>query len=184
MCRGCLWRGDPRRVVIGLPGAFLVGSPALTFCLQAVARTGWSALQLFDEYHDPSVDATRWVLERANAALASLGSPDRTIVMAKSLSTRAAGLVAERGYPAVWLTPLLNDDESVAGLLRRQAPALLIGGTADPAWDGELARTISHDVLELDGVDHGFGSPGEHPLDTLDNLKRVVETVAAFAAHH
>jgi len=182
VCRGCLWRGDSERVVIGLPGAFAVGAPALIFCVQGLVRRGWSAIQVTDEYHDRREDATEWVVARATAALTRSGAADRILVVAKSLSTRAAGLVAERGHPAVWLTPLLNDEESVAGLRRRRAPALLVGGTADPAWDGALARTLSDDVFELDGVDHGFGRPGDDPLETLDNLKRVVEAVTAFAA--
>lgn len=77
---------------------------------------------------------------------------------------------------------MLDDEESVAGLRQRRAPALLVGGTADPAWDGALARTLSDDVHELEGVNHGFGCVGDEPLDTLDNLKRVVEAVTAFAA--
>ena len=43
MCRGCLWEGDPRSVVIGLPGALTVGAPGLIFSLQAIVRQGWLA---------------------------------------------------------------------------------------------------------------------------------------------
>ncbi len=183
MCRGTIWRGgSSERLVVGLPGAFAVGAPALIFCLQALVRRGWTAVQVNDEYYDSRRNATDWVVERANAALASAAEPEHILVVAKSLSTRASGLVADLGYPAVWLTPLLNDQESVNGLRRRRAPALLVGGTADPAWDGELAHAISDDVLELEGVDHGFGRPGDDPLDTLDNLKQVVQAVTTFAA--
>lgn len=182
LCRGCLWEGDPRSVVIGLPGALTVGAPSVIFSLQAVVRQGWSAIQVIDEYHDREADPTSWVEERAAAAIARAAGADRILVVAKSLSTRAAGLVADGGYPAVWLTPLLDDPVSLAGLGRRTAPALLVGGTADPTWDGDLARRLSPDVLELKGVDHGFGERGDDPQKTLDNLKRVVKAVAAFAA--
>ncbi len=182
MCRGCLWEGDPRSVVIGLPGALTVGAPGLIFSLQAIVRQGWSAIQVIDEYHDRSVDPTSWVEERAAAAITRAAGADRILVVAKSLSTRAAGLVADGGYPAVWLTPLLDDPVSVAGLERRTAPALLVGGTADPTWNGPLARRLSGDVLELKGVDHGFGERGDDPKQTLDNLKQVVKAVTAFAA--
>ena len=182
MCRGCLWEGDPRSVVIGLPGALTVGAPGLIFSLQAIVRQGWSAIQVIDEYHDRSVDPTSWVEERAVAAIEHAAGADRILVVAKSLSTRAAGLVADSGYPAVWLTPLLDDPVSVAWLERRTAPALLVGGTADPTWNGPLARRLSGDVLELKGVDHGFGERGDDPKQTLDNLKRVVKAVTAFAA--
>ena len=182
MCRGCLWDGDPRRVAIGLPGAFTVGSPGLIFSLQAIVRQGWSAIQVVDEFHDLGGDPTSWVVERATAAIERAAGADRILVVSKSLSTRASGLVADGGYPAVWLTPLLDDPVSVAGLERRTAPALLVGGTADPTWNGPLARRLSGDVLELKGVDHGFGERGDDPKQTLDNLKQVVKAVTAFAA--
>ena len=35
---------------------------------------------------------------------------------------------------------------------------------------------------KLKGVDHGFGERGDDPKQTLDNLKRVVKAVTAFAA--
>lgn len=66
--------------------------------------------------------------------------------------------------------------------LRAVSDTLLVGGTADPAWDSALAHTLSDDVLELDDVDHGFGRSGDDPFDTLDTLKLVVEAVDAFAA--
>jgi hypothetical protein len=182
ICRGCLWRGDSEGIAIGLPGAMTAGAPALILSLQAIVRRGPSAVQVVDEYYDRREDPTRWVVARATAALAMAAEPDRVLVVAKSLSTRAAGLAAEKGYPAVWLTPLLNDEEIVSALRRRRAPALLVGGTADPSWDGALARSLTEDVLELDAVDHGFGGAGNDPLDTLVNLKRVVEAVDEFAA--
>ena len=55
----------------------------------------------------------------------------------------------------MWLTPVF-DDETTAALSARTAPALFVGGTDDPMWDGALARELSEDVLELDGADHGL----------------------------
>jgi hypothetical protein len=96
------------------------------------------------------------------------------LVLAKSVTTRASGLVAERGWAGIWLTPLLDDAESVAGLRRRSAPALLVGGTADPSWDGELARELSDDVLEVGGADHGLARIDQAPL--------IAAAVRAFSA--
>jgi len=59
-------------------------------------------------------------------------------------------------------------------LRRRTAPALLIGGTADPMWNGRVAREITDDVLELDRADHG--------LAKIEHLQQIVDAVAAFAA--
>jgi hypothetical protein len=83
------------------------------------------------------------------------------LVIGKSLATYAATLTAERGLPAVWLTPLLRDDTVVGALRRAIVPYLLVGGTADElAWDGGLARELSPYVCEVDGADHGMFVPG------------------------
>jgi len=138
-------------------------------------------VQVWDERRDRSGDATEWVRARAEAAFAAAGAPATVLVLAKSLSTRAAALAAERSWPAIWLTPLLDDEESVAALRARRAPALLVGGTADPTWDGDLARELSDDVLELPGADHSVGAGGD-PRVLLANLGAVVERVESFAA--
>ncbi|HEY3182370.1 MAG TPA: hypothetical protein VGJ77_06020 [Gaiellaceae bacterium] len=181
VCSGYAWDGDPARAAIALPGAMLGGMPSLAFPLSVFVARGWSAVQVWDEFLDRSVDPTPWVRERAEAAIAAAKGAERLVLVAKSLSTRAAGLAAERSIPAVWLTPLLDDPESVDGLRRRTAPALLVGGTADPTWDGRLARELSDDVLELPGADHGLGT-GADPRPLLANLERIVERVDALAA--
>ena len=52
------------------------------------------------------------------------------------------------------------------------SPALLIGGTNDPAWNGALARELSDDVLELEGADHG--------LARIEHLAPIVAAIGAF----
>lgn len=180
VCRGYRWHGDPNRVAVVLPGAMLAGMPAVAAPLYALLDRGWSAVQVWDEFRDRSLDATAWTRERAEAALAAAGDAEEIVLVAKSLTTRAAGLAAERSLKAVWLTPLLNDPECVEMLRGRTAPALLVGGTADPSWDPALARELSGDVLELPDADHGFGGPGGVST-LLANLGRVAEAVAAFA---
>ena len=59
------------------------------------------------------------------------------------------------------------------------APFLLVGGSADQAWDGTLARRLSPHVLEVPGADHGMYVPG--PLtDSIAVLGRVVTAVEGF----
>lgn len=171
VCHAYEYEGDPARTVIALPGAMLAGMPVLAFAIQGALSRGWRAVQVWDQFLDRSQDPTAWTRARLEAALA-FADADEVVVIAKSLTTRAAGLVAERGFRAVWLTPLLNDPESVELLRRRTAPALFVGGTADPTWDGALARELSDDVLELDGADHG--------LARVADLQPVVDAVAAF----
>ena len=104
----------------------------------------------------------RQVMAQVDAAVEELtvftGAPP--LVIGKSLGTLAAPVAADRGLPAVWLTPLLTDEPTVAALRRATAPCLLIGGTADELWDGAIARSLSAHVLEIEAADHGMFLPG------------------------
>ncbi|MFD0021674.1 hypothetical protein [Streptomyces sp. NPDC058382] len=81
-------------------------------------------------------------------------------VVGKLLGSAAASLVGKRGFPAVWLTPLLTDPQVVAGLRAARAPFMLVGGTSDAWWDGKVARELTPFVLEVDGAGHGMEVPG------------------------
>ena len=64
-------------------------------------------------------------------------------------------------------------------LARATAPFLLVGGTADDAWDGAAARRLTPHVLEIDGADHGLLVPG--PLArSAEVLGRVCTAVERF----
>jgi hypothetical protein len=179
VCRGYGWGLDAERLAVVLPGRLFGGMPSTFVAVQALLERGWGAVQVWDELLDPDVDPSGWVRERAEAALAVAG--DRAgLLVAKSLSTRAACLAGERSLPAVWLTPLLDDPVSVGWLRARTAPALLVGGTADPVWDGALAREVSDDVLELPGADHAFGGP-DGVRSLLANLGLVAGAIEEFA---
>jgi hypothetical protein len=82
------------------------------------------------------------------------------VVVGKSLGSLAAPVVADRGLAAVWFTPLLTDEPTVAALRRATGPCLLVGGTADKLWDGQIALSITPDIVEIDGADHGMFVPG------------------------
>jgi hypothetical protein len=69
-------------------------------------------------------------------------------------------VAADRGLAAVWFTPLLTDEPTVAALRRATGPTLLAGGTADQFWDGPVARSVTADVVEVDGADHAMFVPG------------------------
>jgi hypothetical protein len=173
ICGGYEYAGDSERTAIVLPGAMLAGMPVNAFAIEGVVSRGWRAILVWDEFLDRSQDPLQWVTARLEAAAAYAGDAGRFLVIGKSLSTLAAGTAADRGWPAVWLTPLLRTGEIVSMLRRRTAPALLVGGTADGTWDGAMARELSDDVLELDRADHG--------LARVDDLPRIVAAVAAFA---
>lgn len=181
VCKGRWYAGDPERVAVVLPGArYLPFAPLLWFARETAARHGWSVLEVWDEYLDRSLDPTGWVTKRAEAALARAGDA-RVLLVTKSLASHAVTLAGERGLPGIWLTPLLHLEAVAAGFGQLSAPALLVGGTADESWDSEVARDRGHDVLELEGADHGLQIAGD-PLASVDALRRVVERVEEFVA--
>jgi hypothetical protein len=138
-----------------------------------VHRHSWSG-----EPTDPfAPEIEGWVRAELVPLLDAVGG--RPLLIAKSLGTNAAALAAERGLPAVWLTPVLTVPWIATAMDRATAPFLLVGGTADPMWDGELARRLSPYVLEVEGADHGMQLPG--PLiDTVAVLGRVVTAMEEF----
>ena len=172
ICHGYEYQGDPARTALVLPGRMLAGMPINAFAIDAVWSRGWRAVLVWDELLHSSEDPTAWIRARLNAAAAYADDAEELLVIGKSLGTLAAGLAAERGWPAVWLTPLLDHPPFVEMLRARTAPALLIGGTNDPAWNGALARELSDDVLELEGADHG--------LAKIEHLGPIVEAIGAF----
>jgi hypothetical protein len=124
---------------------------------------------------DPQVEA--WVREEIQPLLDRVGGSP--LLIAKSLGTNAAALAAERGLPAVWLTPILNAPWVAAALSRATAPFLLAGGTADAMWDGALARRLSPFVLEVENADHGMYVPG--PLaGSIGVLERIITAMQEF----
>jgi pimeloyl-ACP methyl ester carboxylesterase len=173
ICHGYEYDGDRARTAVLLPGRMLAGMPANAFAQQGLTKAGWRVVQVWDEYLDDTQDANEWVHERLAAAVRHAPEARKLMVVGKSMGTRAAVDAAEHGWPGIWLTPLLDDAESVSFLRRRTAPALLIGGTADPMWIGRIARELSDDVLELEGADHG--------LAQIEHAQQVVDAVAAFA---
>ena len=118
-----------------------------------------------------------WVRADAMPLLDAVGGTP--LVLGKSLGSNAASLAAERSLPAVWLTPLLILPWVTAALEQATAPFLLIGGTADEAWDGAAARLLTPHVFEVDDADHGMYVPG--PLvDSVAVLGRMVQAVEDF----
>ena len=181
VCEGRWYAGDLDRVIVILPGArYLPFAPLLWFAREVALARGWSVLEVWDEYRDRSEDPSRWVFDRAEAALRHGGDAGRALVT-KSISSRAVTTAAEMGLPGIWLTPLLHDAEIATGFEQVSAPALLVGGTADESWDGELARRAGHEVLELEGANHALQIEAD-PLASIDALRRVVERMDAFVA--
>jgi hypothetical protein len=168
----------PRRVVL-LPGArYPTRAPLLWFAREVAIARGYGVLEVLDE-PSPDEDPFAWVHDRAERALDHRPTL-LDVVIGKSLSSDAAGLAADRGVAAIWLTPLLDRPGIVAALARTTRPTLLVGGGADPTWRPDaLPDNVMLDQLQLDGLDHGLQLPGD-PQASLNALRKVVKRVDRF----
>ena len=172
-----LHEGDPGRCAVILPGvAYFSQAPLLWFAREAAQAAGWSVLEL-TERAPRDEEPFAWMRDRAGRAIDEAAA-GIVAVVGKSLASAAAPLVAERGLPAVWLTPLLNRPEVASALAAAPGPALLVGSPADPTW-GEGAVPSGPEVLELDGLDHSLQVDGD-PMASLDVLRRVTERIGQF----
>jgi predicted alpha/beta-hydrolase family hydrolase len=155
--------GEPVGTAVLVPGAgYPPQAPLLFFAGQALVQHGWRV-----EHHwwDPPEGASpqelnAWVRAEVEGALPA---SDRALVVGKSLGTRAAPLAAERGLPAIWLTPLFGP-RLVEAYAANPAPQLLVGGTADQLWNSEVARGLdgpTRTVVEVPDADHAMLVPGD-----------------------
>lgn len=175
------------RDVVAIPGR--VGGPYTPWIMypcDAAENRGatihplWWSTDL-DPLALPADERAQWAVGHVRPALAGL---DRPLLIGKSLGSHAAILAAELDLAAVWITPLIAPglwygDFVTTALRRATAPFLLIGGTADPSWDGTLARDLTPYVFEVPGADHGLYVPG--PLaESIAVLGQVATAVEAF----
>jgi hypothetical protein len=152
------------RTAIVVPGGqFGPAAPLPMFAANAAERRGAQAVRVWwDEPDRPLTltDEERGPWVHSQVAKALEGVTGDVVLIGKSLGSFAAPLAAERGIPAIWLTPVLVNPWVVDGLRRSTAPFLLIGGTADSLWEPVLARELTPHVLEVPDADHGMYVPG------------------------
>ena len=178
---------EARGLGLVLPGrGYTPAAPLLAFATQALEQHGYAVDEVWwDARTCPDDDPDGWVRDQAVAALEARSDvPPSTVVVAKSLGTRAAPWVAEQAYAAVWLTPLLFVDALVAGIAANRGRQLLIGGTADEAWDSSVAAELRRegcDVLEIPGADHGMCVPGD-VVRSAEIHVEVARRMSAFLA--
>ncbi|SCL16304.1 hypothetical protein GA0070624_0984 [Micromonospora rhizosphaerae] len=171
-----------RRAVL-IPGrGYDTRYPLFLYAGEALRRVGfalhgisWQVPERFAPNQDGPRAAIDWVARQVAPTL----TEPTDLLVGKSLGSLATPLAADRGLAAVWLTPLLHVAEVVDALRRATAPYLLVGGTADPSWDGSLARRLTPHVLEIEEGDHALMVPG--PLAwSAEALGRVCTAVEEF----
>jgi hypothetical protein len=151
------------RPAVLIPGRLPVHQSLLTFAEEAVERRGGNVHRI---WWAPPTDRRleqlpAWVCEQVTRALDELGDAAAdAVLIGKSLGSLAAPVAADRGLAAIWLTPVLHREVFVRGYETATAPRLLVGGTADPMWNGTVARRLSQHVCEIPDADHGIFVPG------------------------
>lgn len=183
--------GDPGRVAFLVPGfGYSTERPLLHFARAVFVRHGWTTRGVWWPEPPPpraGQDLRSWfgqlrsfVLEHLSPAVGAESAP-RIALVGKSMGAFAAALAADRGLPGIWLTPVLRDSPVPDDLRRSTVPFLLVGGTADPAWDAEVARSLGRPCYEAEGADHGM-ERDDDPIASVEILRRTTAAMDGFVA--
>lgn len=159
---------EPEGEVVGtavlVPGrGYPPQAPLLFFTGLALLQRGWRVEHHWWDppRHESDERTAAWVRAEVEGALPESGS---TMIVGKSLGTWAAPVAAERGLPAIWLTPILDVPAIADAIAANPARQLLVGGSADPLWDTDIARDLegpSCSVVEVPDADHVMMVPGD-----------------------
>ena len=177
--------GDRRGTVLMLPGrGYTCDMSLLAWTTRALQAVGWTVCQAaWDAARVP--DEPRVFVEDVARRLDEMERPaGPVLVVAKSLGTLGAHWAAERGYPAVWLTPVL-ETAGCYPMPRHSGPlaeriraypteSLVVGGTADELWQPGFRGTGT--VLEIEGADHSL-----EVADWRASLRHHEDVAAAIA---
>lgn len=177
---------DPAHVIgraLVLPGAgYTVDHPALFWACQVLTQVGWRVTTMRWCADQITASERRAFVEAgANFIDAESGDSPRTLVLAKSLGTYAVAWASTRGYPAIWLTPVMTDEFVTAALRSYAAPSLLVGGTSDPLWSRPNSSPEDQQILEFADVNHALHRAGNW-RQSLDVLQETLASVETFAA--
>ncbi|WP_433166192.1 alpha/beta hydrolase [Kribbella sp. CA-247076] len=161
--RAALRPADGLTAVLVPGGQYGPAAPLLMYAGDAAGQRGAAVRRVWWDEPDRPLSLTAaergpWVIPQVTKVLDEVAGD--VLLIGKSLGSYASALAAERGLPAVWLTPVLTNDWVVDALRRSTEPFLLVGGTADDLWDPGLARELTPYVLEVPEADHGMYVPG------------------------
>lgn len=164
--------GTNGRVAILLPGRFYSAEfPLLYFAQKALISLGWSVDVIAWTQED--LDSDEVLINRIEGILEGWADA-KPFVLAKSLGTRALPMVSDRGWDAIWLTPLLNREDLSSAVKKRAGRYLLVGGTADELWNSRVAAESGHQVFEIPNATHDLEIVG----DTLRSIQILGEITA------
>jgi hypothetical protein len=181
----------PVRVAFLIPGhGYSAERPLLHFAGAVFLRHGWTTQQVWWPERPPQregQDLRLWFVQLRSfvhahmSQLLSVEAAPKIALVGKSMGAFAAALAADRGLPSIWLTPVLRDSEVPNDLRRNTAPFLLVGATADPSWDTDLARGLGRPCYEAENADHGMET-GDDPVNSAEILRRTTIAMDDFVA--
>jgi len=171
-----------------LPGAgYTTQAPLLWYAEQVLGSHGWTTEALVWSGNPDSREEVRMTYDMVLRQRTAVESGATYLVVGKSLGTLALPTAVDLEVAGVWLTPLLSEQQaepelraSVRDLSALGIPALFVGGTADPAWDGDLARS-GGTVLEVPGAIHRLEIPGDWRA-SLTILTDVASAIDGFVS--
>lgn len=147
----------PARVLM-LPGVhYSCARPLLNWCAAIAHQCGWWVQQA---WWAPGAEANTDAFVAAALERLDEDAPgaDETLVIAKSMGSRAAAAASQRHWSGIWLTPLLADPGVRAALLGYRAGCLLVGGDADRLWTPPADRV---DLVVTRGGELRSTHPGD-----------------------
>ena len=171
------YQGANGRTALLLPGVnYSPNHPLLYYAQKVLLAQGWSVEEVWWNPEDLSSEEA--VIRKASAALDKVADHN-PLVIGKSIGSLALPLVAQLGWPAIWLTPLLHRPALIVALKSATNKTLLVGGTADDTWNSATAKASGWQVLEMPGADHSLEIPGD-PLASTKLLSDLVATMESF----
>jgi predicted alpha/beta-hydrolase family hydrolase len=187
------------QLAVLLPGlGYTLDMPLFYYAEKLLLERGWDVLRVEYAYNTrpefqtlPKPERDRWLL--ADTIAAWLAGRDqrtyeRVVLIGKSLGTRAMGHLLTMADPppnvgAIWLTPLLGEEQLRQQIQQYGGPSLFVIGTADPhfepvALEKMQVATIGEAVV-VRNADHGMDIPGD-PIASVRAVERVVEALGRF----
>ncbi len=161
-----LWpgrRAEPLGLCLVVPGlGYTASMPLLFWPATALTEAGWAVVALeWDEPPGSLEELESQAHWTRSASKRMTGRESPMMIVGKSLGTRLAPWAEREAIPAAWLTPVLDDEAVLTTLELGKAPALVAGGTADPAWRGGPRPRMDLEVLEFPQADHSLLITGD-----------------------
>lgn len=191
--------GEVRGVAVVFPGGAthgnrLGGTPARPDLHYTRAVLEAERLAVFEVWWDagsaPENDPEGWLDANVAAALGAASEGfELALLVGRSLGTwglaraLAASTQPIKSLPTVWLAPLLRRPAVLTALKELNAPAFVVGGSSDDAFnvaEAEALRQRGVEVVVLDGANHSLEL--DDPASSARRLADVLEQLRVFVA--